>query len=94
MVGILIEEDSRHLVEPVDEKAVFKSPQRIQDLISYEDLAIQIDLGMDMAYWENEVFQLRFADRGHVVEYIVRMISQIDRDVHLGIHYCYGKHLV
>ncbi|KAH6972664.1 hypothetical protein EDB80DRAFT_757989 [Ilyonectria destructans] len=91
VVGVLIEEDFRPLVEPVYEKALFKSLQNIQDLIPHEDLAIQIDLGMDLAYWENKVFQPWFPDiRGHVVDYIVRMISRIDHDIDLGIHYCYG----
>lgn len=92
VIGLLIEEKFRSLVEPVYEEALFKSLQRIQDAIPHEDLAIQIDLGMDMAYWENKVFQPWFADRANVVDYIVKMISQISPDVDLGLHYCYGKH--
>lgn len=93
VIGVLIQEDFRPLVEPVYEKALFKSLRRIQDRIPHEDLAIQIDLGMDMAYWENKVFQPWFAERTHVVDYIVGMISQVCPDVDLGIHYCYGKHV-
>lgn len=28
----------------------------------------------------------------YIVDYIVRMIAQIDEDVEVGIHNCYGKH--
>ncbi|KAH6869869.1 hypothetical protein B0T10DRAFT_532088 [Thelonectria olida] len=90
VVGILIEEDFRRIVEPIYEKALFKSLQAIQDLIPHEDLAIQIDLGMDMAYWEETVFEPWFSDKRYVVEYIVRMISRVHEGVDLGIHYCYG----
>jgi hypothetical protein len=91
VVGILIEEDFRRIVEPIYEKALFKSLQTIQDLIPHKDLAIQIDLGMDMAYWEEIVFEPWFSDKRYVVEYIVRMISRVHEGVDLGIHYCYGK---
>ncbi|KAH6868904.1 hypothetical protein B0T10DRAFT_419179 [Thelonectria olida] len=98
VVGLLIEEDFRPLVEFIYEKALFKALQTIQDVIPHEDLAIQIDLGMDMAYWEGTVFKPWFSDRRYVIDYIGRMISCVHRDVDLGLHYCYGdmehKHFV
>ncbi|KAI5456111.1 hypothetical protein BGZ63DRAFT_367562 [Mariannaea sp. PMI_226] len=90
VVGILIEEKFRHIVEPVYETALFKALQTIQDQIPHEDLAIQIDLGIDMAYWENKIFRPWFSDKRYVVDYIVRMMSRISRDVDLGFHFCYG----
>ncbi|KAI5465126.1 hypothetical protein BGZ63DRAFT_350836 [Mariannaea sp. PMI_226] len=90
VVGLLVKKDFRHIVAPIYEQALFKSLKRIQELIPHENLAIQIDLGMDLAYWEDKVFEPWFSDKGYVVEYIVRMIAQVNPEVDLGIHYCYG----
>ena len=86
--------------EPVYEEALFKAMRRIQDEIPHEDLAIQIDLAADTALWENiEMYRPWFFDddkdldkrKQYMVDYIVRMIAQVDQDVEVGIHNCYGK---
>lgn len=91
VVGVLVHPAFRTAVEPIYERALMKALRRIQDGIPHEDLALQIDLGMDMCFWEGHVHTPWFEDRGYVVDYIARMANQVDEDVDLGIHYCYGE---
>lgn len=84
-------------VEPVYEEALFRAMRKIQDSIPHQDLAIQIDLAVDTAYWEGvEMFKPWFGDgnveevRSYIVDYVVRMIDQVDKDVEVGLHNCYG----
>ncbi|KAI6824659.1 hypothetical protein KC340_g11091 [Hortaea werneckii] len=84
-------------VEPIYEEALFRAIRRIQDAIPHDELAIQIDLAADTAYWEGyELFQPWFGEgdlekiRTYCVDYVVRMIGQVDGDVEVGLHNCYG----
>lgn len=92
-------------VEPIYEAALFRAIRKIQDAIPHEDLAIQLDLAVDTAFWqatdpeslrENSVLQW-YAPwwegdvKKYVTDYIVRMISQVDEDVEVGLHNCYGE---
>jgi hypothetical protein len=90
VVGVLIEPDFQPKVAPIYEEALMQSMRRIQDTIPHEDLAIQIDLGMDLSYWEDLVYKPWFDDKRMVIRYIVSMMKHVDLDVDLGIHYCYG----
>lgn len=65
-----------------------------------QDLSIQIDLAVDTMFWENlEMYRPWFYHndrelverKQYIVDYIVRMVSQVDKDVEVGIHNCYGK---
>jgi hypothetical protein len=93
VVGMLIEPAFQPQVAPIYEEALMQSLRKIQNTIPHEDLAIQIDLGMDMSYWEDLVFKPWFDDKCVVVQYILLMIGHVDANVDLGIHYCYGSPL-
>lgn len=93
-------------VEPIYEAALFRAMRKIQDSIPHEDLAIQIDIAGDTAFWEAitpgavkensglEWFKPWWEGdvKQYMVDYIVRMISQVDVGVELGIHNCYGEY--
>jgi hypothetical protein len=68
--------------------------RNIQNNIPAEDLAIQLDLALDTAFWEGQYLTPWFAGehdvKEYTVEYILRMIEHVDQDVDLGIHNCYG----
>lgn len=88
----------RAKTEPLYEEALFRAIRKVQDTIPHEDLAIQIDVALDTAFWEgSEIFKPWFGDGDHektkhyMVDYIVRMIGQIDQDVEVGLHNCYGR---
>ena len=93
-----IQEAFQAVVEPVYEEALFKALRNIQDTIPHEDLAIQIDLAVETAYWEQALYKPWFnrddndldKQKQYIVDYVVRMISQVDKDVEVGIHNCYG----
>jgi len=88
-------------VEPIYEEALFRAMRRIQDTIPHRDLAIQIDLAVDTMYWEGvDMYKPWFGggdmdkSRDYIVDYIVRMVSQVDNGVEVGLHNCYGKFCV
>jgi hypothetical protein len=85
-------------VEPIYAGALYRALRNIQNQIPHADLAIQIDLAVDTAYWEGaEIYKPWFGDgdkdtiKDYIVDYIVRMIGQVDQDVEVGIHNCYGR---
>ncbi|WPG98751.1 Hypothetical protein R9X50_00154500 [Acrodontium crateriforme] len=80
-------------VEPVYEEALHKAMRKIQDHIPHEDLSIQIDLAVDTAFWEGvDMYKPWFGDdvKTYILNYILKMIDQVDQDVDLGLHNCYG----
>lgn len=90
VVGVFVTPSLQAAVEPHYEKALFRSLARIQNFIPHKDLAIQIDLGMDLSFWDGLFLKPWFEDRLYVVEYIIRMIDQIENTVDIGLHFCYG----
>jgi hypothetical protein len=91
-------------VEPIYEERLFHAMRAIQDKIPHEDLAIQIDLACDTSFWEALYVDDSEAAPGlawykpwwkgdvksYCTNYIVRQIAQVDEDVELGLHNCYG----
>ena len=103
VIMVFVQKPFQAAVEPVYEEALFRAMRNIQDTIPHEDLAIQIDLAGDTALWENIDFYKPWfyqddkdldKRRQYLVDYAVRMMSQVDKDVELGIHNCYGKSFV
>lgn len=94
VVPVFIEKAFQAKVWPLYEKALFRAIHNIQDRIPHHDLAIQLDLALDSAFWEGQFLRPAFADthnvQEYVADYILRMIEQIDQEVELGIHNCYG----
>ncbi|KAF1824034.1 uncharacterized protein K489DRAFT_299836, partial [Dissoconium aciculare CBS 342.82] len=89
-------------IAPLYEKALFKAMRNTQDSIPHEDLSIQIDIAGDTALWEAtkreakgtalEYYQPWWQGdvRDYMVAYMMRMFAEVDQDVELGIHNCYG----
>ncbi|KAK5117552.1 hypothetical protein LTR62_004974 [Meristemomyces frigidus] len=97
VLGPFVEGPFQAKVEPLYQEALYKSMQRIQEHIPHDQLAIQIDLALDTAYWEAfPWFKPWFGDgdiekvKDYIIAYLVRMIGQVHEDVELGIHNCYG----
>ncbi|KAH6106606.1 hypothetical protein HBI69_179190 [Parastagonospora nodorum] len=94
VVPVFIEKAFQAKVWPLYEQALFRAMRNIQDKIPHHDLAIQLDLALESAFWEGQFLRPAFADthnvKDFVSDYILRMIEQIDQDVELGIHNCYG----
>lgn len=95
----LVQRDFMAAAETVYEEALFKSMRNLQDSIPHEDLSVQIDLAAETALWENiEMYRPWFFQddkdldkrKQYLADMIVRMLSQIDQDVEVGIHNCYG----
>lgn len=90
---IVIHHAARAKVFPVYEEGLFRAMRRIQDEIPAEELSIQIDLAVDTALWEG-VYEKWWGPgdaKEGTIEYILRMIAQVDQSVELGLHNCYGK---
>ena len=83
-------------VEPLYQDALYRNMRTLQDSIPHKELAIQIDLAVDTAFWEANMFVPWFGDgdqekvKGYIVDYILRMIGQVEQDVEVGLHNCYG----
>lgn len=94
-------------VEPMYEQALLRAMRIVQDEIPHEDLAIQIDLAADTAFWEassTDPADIK-ADSGlswfkpwwegdvkeRCLSHIIHMAEQVAQDVELGIHNCYGE---
>jgi hypothetical protein len=66
--------------------------RNLQDAIRAEELSVQIDLAVDTAFWEGAYEQPWFEDvKAETLRCILRMIEQVDEDVELGLHNCYGE---
>ncbi|KAH9814277.1 hypothetical protein Tdes44962_MAKER05715 [Teratosphaeria destructans] len=93
----LVQKSFQAKLEPMYTDALYRAMENIQRQIPHGELAIQIDLAVDTAYWERTLYEPWFgggdfeAIKNYIVEYIVRMIGQIDQDVEVGIHNCYGE---
>jgi hypothetical protein len=75
----------------VYEAVLFRAMCRVQDNIPAEDLSIQIDLAVDTGFWEGAYEKPWFDNpRDETLNYIIRMIAQVDEGVELGLHNCYG----
>lgn len=89
--------------EPIYEAALFRAMRNLQDAIPHDQLAIQIDIAGDTAFWEATKREAKGTGlewfkpwwegdvKDYMTAYILRMFSQVDADVELGIHNCYGK---
>lgn len=91
IVGVFVATPFQAAMEPAYEAALFKALRRIQDEIPPEQLAIQIDLAVEVFYFENVWQEPWYGDKGYVPTYISRMADQIDDGVDYGFHTCYGK---
>lgn len=92
-VVIVLHHAARAKAFTVYEKALFKAMRRIQDEIPADELSIQIDLAVDTALWEG-VYEKWWGEgdpKEGTVQYILRMIEQVDQGVEMGLHNCYGK---
>ncbi|KAK4507827.1 hypothetical protein PRZ48_001562 [Zasmidium cellare] len=94
VVSVFVEAAFHENVYPIYEEALLRALRNIQDQIPHKDLAIQLDLAVDTAFWEGAYltpwFKDKFNVQDYVTDYLLRMIEHIDQDVELGIHNCYG----
>lgn len=95
-------------LEPIYEAALFRAMRTIQDEIPHEDLALQVDVAADTAFWEATISETKKANSGlewfqpwwsysspeevkqYQTDYLVRWFAQVDQDVEVGMHNCYG----
>ncbi|KAK0267590.1 hypothetical protein LTS16_025189 [Friedmanniomyces endolithicus] len=86
----------QHKVEPLYQDALYRSMRKLQDSIPHKELAIQIDMAIDTAFAEGFLFKPWFGEgniekiKEYIVDYTVRMIGQVEKDVEVGLHNCYG----
>jgi hypothetical protein len=91
-VLFLVERTLQPRVFELYEAALFSAIRRTQAEIPHRELSIQIDLAVDAAYWEGVAYKPWFDDpKEGQLQYIARMIGEVDADVELGLHNCYGK---
>lgn len=75
------------------EAGLFRAMRKIQAEIPHEELSIQLDMSVDSALWEGRWETHWFGDedpKEAVLRYTLRMISQVEPEVELGLHNCYG----
>lgn len=81
------------VLEPVYERALLTELRRIQDAIPAEDLAVQWDIAIETAMWEEVggLFTPWFDDTSAgTLDRIARVAAAVDDGVELGFHLCYG----
>ncbi|KAF2117083.1 hypothetical protein BDV96DRAFT_611639 [Lophiotrema nucula] len=79
-------------LEPRYEAALIQALHRIQDNIPHEELAIQIDVAMEVAFIEGAGSWAPYFDPifDGVIERVSRFANLVAKDVELGFHLCYG----
>jgi methionine synthase II (cobalamin-independent) len=85
-------------VEPAYEAAMIREVAKICSDIPHEDLAIQWDICIEMVLFDGRSsLPFAFDEREHRAR-LRRLTSAVPKDVHLGVHLCYGdyngKHVV
>lgn len=93
VVGAYVERAFQHRAEKLYEAALFRAMRNIQDQIPHQDLAIQLDMSVEVLYWEGVWSPPWWNDRQYMVDYIARMANQVHDDVELGFHFCYGENI-
>lgn len=94
VVGAYVERAFQPRAEKMYEAALFQALRNIQDRIPPDELAIQLDMSVEMLYWEGKWAEPWWPDRSYMVDYLARMANQVDKNVELGLHFCYGKFLI
>lgn len=92
-VSTFVDAADQPTLEPVYEAALLNELRHIQDTIPAEDLAIQWDLAIEIGMWElgAGLFAPWFDPvREGTLERFGRIAAQVDADVPLGFHLCYG----
>ncbi|KAF2472442.1 uncharacterized protein BDR25DRAFT_258803 [Lindgomyces ingoldianus] len=79
-------------LEPLYEDALARSLKRIQDSITHSELAIQIDVAIEIALIEGAGPWPAYFDPifSGVIERLSRFANRVANDVELGFHLCYG----
>ncbi|GAB7363777.1 hypothetical protein MBLNU230_g4345t1 [Neophaeotheca triangularis] len=91
IIGVFVQPAFRARVEPIYESALFTALRNIQAAIPHDQLSIQLDLAVDTAFWEGQYLAPWFDDvKDGVMTRINRLAAQVDPDVELGFHNCYG----
>lgn len=92
----------RATIEPIWEAALLKALRRIQDNIPHEDLVIQWDIVQEMSLLEGVPYMKNAYNLGEesrawfepveegVFDRLIRLMSNVDSDVAMGMHTCYG----
>lgn len=85
-------------VEPLYQDALDRAIRNIQEHIPHDQLAIELDLAVETAFWEgHSIFQPWYGNgdmgevKKHIVENVVHTMNLVDKDVEVGLHNCYGK---
>ena len=89
----LVDPSFRVAIEPKYHDAMVRTIQHIQKEIPHEDLAIQLDIPCDIAYIEGGTFfgEPWFSPvKEGVLDRLLPLLNIIEKDVELGIHFCYG----
>lgn len=92
-VSTFVDSTDQPTLEPVYEAALLNELRHIQDAIPTEDLAVQWDLAIEIGMWEvaASIFTPWFSPvREGTLERLSRIAAQVDPDVPLGFHLCYG----
>jgi hypothetical protein len=93
-VSFLVAPPFQESAESIYEAALFESLETIQDRIPPQELVIQLDIALDILYFE-DVWPVKpwWAGKGraYLVDYIARMVNKIDSNIEKGLHFCYGK---
>jgi hypothetical protein len=99
-VIVMLEGSYAEAVEPIYERALLSSLQRIQAEIPAQDLAVQWDCAAEFGMLEGVFFQPWWEGdvKEGIVKRLLRLAAAVDEGVELGFHLCYGdighKHFV
>lgn len=87
-------------VEPLYKESLFRAMRNTQESILHENLALQIDIASEYIFLENiQMYRPWFYNedkdfdkrKEYIYDYIIEQIGQVDQDVELGLHNCYGR---
>ncbi|KAH7119716.1 hypothetical protein B0J11DRAFT_67131 [Dendryphion nanum] len=89
----LITTPFKRAIEPLYEKALLHSLQVIQDSIPHSELAVQVDVAIEIAALENVPFWPIYIPEPlleGIITRLARFSNHVAEGVELGFHLCYG----
>jgi methionine synthase II (cobalamin-independent) len=101
VVDHFIDAGDRPVVEPIYEAAMAAEIARLADAVPPNRLAIQWDVAVEMAFWEQDNGRSDFRYHSQtawfanvkagITDRLVRLAQMVPADIEVGFHFCYGN---
>ncbi len=92
VVASFVHREHRHLIEPVYQQRLLADLETIIGTFPPDELAIQWDIAMEMAFWEGMVECYFSPMKQGIIDRISELVNLVPGEVEVGMHLCYGSY--